>query len=116
MKEGEQMTELLKVAYDTMDQKQSDDLVVIDFRGVSPYVDYFIIGSARNLRLAKAIVEAVEEEAEKHGYEVKHKSANGDSKWQLLDLGDVVCHVFTDGEREVYNLEGLWKDLPTIDM
>ena len=34
----------------------------------------------------------------------------------LLDLGDVVCHIFYDEERSLYNLEGLWKDLPTIKM
>ena len=110
------MNELLRTVYDVMDQKQADDLVVIDFRGHSPYIDYFIIGTARNLRLCKAILEAVEEAVELKGYEVRHKSGNSDSKWQLLDLGDVVCHVFTDGEREVYNLEGLWKDLPRVDM
>ncbi len=110
------MSELLTIVYKTMDAKQAEDITVIDFRGHSPYVDYFVIGTARNLRLTRAILEAVEEEAAKAGYFVAHHNESPESKWQLLDLGEVVCHVFCEGEREVYNLEGLWKDLPTVDM
>ena len=110
------MKDLLKTAYDAMDEKLASDLKVIDFRKQSPYLDYFIIGSARNYRMARSIVENVEEKVLEAGYEVRHSYIDDSSKWLLIDLGDVVCHVFYDGEREYYNLEGLWKDLPTVEM
>ena len=109
------MKDLLRTAYDAMDEKQASELVVIDFRKQSPFIDYFIIGSARNYRMAKSIVENVEDKAAKQGYEVRHSYVD-DSKWLLIDLGDVVCHVFYDDAREYYNLEGLWKDLPIVEM
>lgn len=108
------MKDLLAQVYKAMDDKQAEDLVIIDFRNHSPFVDYFIIGSARNQRMAKSILENVEEIAIKNGVEIKNTLNAKDSKWLLLDLGEIVCHIFYDGEREVYNLEGLWKDLPTI--
>ncbi|MBQ1482024.1 MAG: ribosome silencing factor [Erysipelotrichaceae bacterium] len=110
------MKSLLETAFDAMDEKQADDLKIIDFRGTSPFVDYFIIGSARNYRMARSIIENVEDKALKEGYEVKHSYIDDSSKWLLIDLNDVVCHVFYDGEREYYNLEGLWKDLPTLKL
>ncbi|MBR5341546.1 MAG: ribosome silencing factor [Erysipelotrichaceae bacterium] len=110
------MKDLLKTAYDAMDEKLADDLVVIDFRDHSPYIDYFVIGTARNYRMAKSIVENVEDKVLQEGYEVKHIYAESTTKWLLIDLETVVCHVFYDGERELYNLEGLWKDLPTVKM
>ena len=110
------MKDLLKTAYDAMDEKLADDLVVIDFREHSPYIDYFIIGTARNYRMAKSIVENVEDKVLEAGYEVKHIYAESTTKWLLIDLETVVCHVFYEGERELYNLEGLWKDLPTVKM
>ena len=110
------MKDLLKLVYDAMDDKQADELLVIDFRSHSPFVDYFVIGTARNQRMAKAILENVEEKVLENGFEIKHSYINNESKWLLLDLGEIVCHVFYDGEREVYNLEGLWKDLPTVKM
>lgn len=110
------MKDLLKTVYDAMDEKLADDLVVIDFRQHSPFIDYFVIGTARNYRMAKSIVENVEDKAVMEGYEVKHIYAESTTKWLLIDLGTIVCHVFYDGERELYNLEGLWKDLPTVKM
>lgn len=110
------MKDLLTIAYNAMDDKQADGLVVIDFRKQSPFVDYFIIGTAKNQRMAKSIIENVETKAIENGYEVNHSYVEKESKWLLIDLGEVVCHVFYDGERQLYNLEGLWKDLPTIQM
>ena len=99
-----------------MDEKLASDLKVLDFRGQSPYLDFFIIGSARNYRMARSIIENVEDKVSEAGYEIRHAYIDDSSKWLLIDLGDVVCHVFYDGEREYYNLEGLWKDLPTVEM
>jgi len=110
------MNDLLKTAYDAMDEKQAIDLKVIDFTKQSPFVDFFIIADARNYRMARSIIENVEDKALEKGYEVRHVYAEATTKWLLIDLGTVVCHVFYDGERELYNLEGLWKDLPTVRM
>ena len=49
------MKDLLRTAYDAMDEKLASDLKVIDFRQQSPFVDYFIIGTARNYRMARSI-------------------------------------------------------------
>jgi len=110
------MKNLLQIAYDAMDEKQATDLKIIDFRDQSPYVDYFIIGSARNYRMARSIIDNVEEKALEAGYEIRHTYVENTTKWLMIDMGEVVCHVFYDGERELYNLEGLWKDLPTVEM
>lgn len=110
------MNNLLNLVYKAMDDKQASNLVVIDFRKHSPFVDYFIIGSARNERMAKSIIENIEDVALKNGYEVKNNINSNKSNWQLIDLGEIVCHVFINEERDVYNLEGLWKDLPIIKM
>ena len=110
------MRSLLETAYKAMDEKLAEDLIVLDFRAQSPYVDYFIIGTARNYRMAKSIVDNVEDKALEAGFEVKRIYAEKETRWLLVDLGNVVCHVFYDGERQLYNLEGLWKDLPIVQM
>ena len=110
------MKDLLRTAYDAMDEKLAENITVIDFRSHSPFLDYFIIADAKNQRMAKSIIENVEDKALKAGYDVRHAYVESTTKWFLIDLGSVVCHVFYDGERELYNLEGLWKDLPTVKM
>lgn len=97
--------------YKILDDKQVEDLTVIDFRDHSPFVDYFIVGSVRNARMANAAIVAVDDLCDKEGIKVKSKDTNNESKWFLIDCGSVVVHIFYDGERQKYDLEGLWKDL-----
>lgn len=94
-----------------LDDKQVDNIVTLDFREHSPFFDYLLIGSVRNARMANAAIDVVEEYADKNNIEVKHINNNPESKWFLIDLGSIVVHIFYDGEREKYDLEGLWKDL-----
>ena len=34
----------------------------------------------------------------------------------LMDYGDIVVHIFDADERNSYNLEKLWSDMPRIDV
>lgn len=105
------MNELLKEVCSKIDERQGEDICVLDFKKTSPYIDYFVICSARNTRLAASIIDEVDELAAKKNIAVKSKDDNKDSLWQFIDLGEIVVHVFVGSERHKYNLEGLWKDL-----
>ncbi len=35
-------------------------------------------------------------------------------RWILMDYGDVVAHIFLEGVRAFYDLEGLWVDAPEV--
>ena len=105
------MHDILKEVYKAIDDKQGDDIVVLDFRNNSPFVDYFIICSARNSRLARAILNEVEDVADRNGVEILSKDTNKESNWLLIDIGSIVVHIFVGEERDKYNLEGLWKEL-----
>lgn len=103
--------ELIKEIRNILEEKQVDEIVTLDFRNKSPFLDYFLIGSVRNARMANAVLDAVDEYCCLNGIEVKNIDTNRDSKWNLIDIGSIVIHIFYDGEREKYDLEGLWKDL-----
>ena len=105
------MNELLKEVCNKIDETQGEDIVVLDFKKTSPYIDYFVICSARNTRLAASIIDEIEDLCALKGLSVKSKDDNKDSLWQFIDLGEIVVHVFVGNERHKYNLEGLWKDL-----
>ena len=70
---------LLDIVVKTLDDKLAEDIVVIDFRGVSPFQDYFVIASANNHRLAASLVDYVEDEVAKEGYIMSHKEGDDDS-------------------------------------
>ena len=43
------------------------------------------------------------------GYTGKIEGKNGDGNWVVLDLNDVIVHVFNPESRSYYNLEAMWK-------
>ena len=106
------MTEnALEIVKHAMDEKLAQDIRVLDFRSNSPFVDYFVICTARNEANAGAILDEIEEKLYEAGYTVDHIDRTAGSGWFLLEAGGVLAHVFWGGSREYYGLEELWKDL-----
>jgi ribosome-associated protein len=89
------------------------------------FCDFFVIATGTSDRQAKAIAEGIEEGLKKEGAEVhfsrnlktlgglQYSQANG--TWVLLDMGDVVVHIFEPQSREFYALEHLWQDAAKIE-
>lgn len=108
--------ELLELVVKTADERQAKDIIAIDMTGISILTDYNVITHASNKRLINAIAETVVEEAAKVGVEPKSIEGKQDGNWILIDLGDVVFHVFDEEERSHYKLESLWTEAPSVDI
>ena len=99
-----------------MDDKMATNIVAIDMREASPMFDTFVLCTANNVRLLQAIRENIEDSCALNGFEIKQIEGLRNSKWILIDCGDVVCHIFEDEERNNYGLEKLWSDMPRINI
>lgn len=108
--------ELLECVVRAIDDKLGAHIVAIDMREASPIFDTFVLCTAGNQRLLQAIRDNVVDQCALNGFDVKSIEGLRDSKWILIDLGDVVCHIFDAQERESYSLEKLWGDMPRIDL
>ena len=108
--------ERLKCIVKAMDDKLATHIVAIDMRDASPIFDTFVLCTASNDRLMQAISQNIQDECEKNGYDIKSIEGLRNSKWLLIDLGDIVCHIFEADERGSYNLEKLWGDMPRINV
>ncbi|RGW13759.1 ribosome silencing factor [Enterococcus asini] len=98
------------------DSKHAEDILALDVREISLLADYFVICSANSERQINAIIDEVLEQEEKNGVEVKRIEGKDGAAWVLIDLEDVIVHVFSNNERAFYNLEKLWADAPLVDI
>ena len=107
--------ELAKLACDALDDKKALEIKVINIENVSTLADYFIIASGNNLNQVQAIVDNVEEQLGRAGYEPKQVEGTRGSNWILMDYGDVIIHVFDEENRLFYDLERIWRDGKELD-
>ena len=104
------MENLLFELYRELDDKQAEDITIIDIRNITSIADYFVITGADNTRKVKAIADHVEEFLEKNDFQLKTKEGLESAKWILLDFGSIIVHVFENEEKDYYNIEKIWKD------
>lgn len=93
------------------DQKQAEDIRVLDLRPLSVFTDFFVIFQGNSSTHVEALREAVREQCKglfHHGEIDRSKS------WCLMDYGDVVVHIFLPETRQFYALERLWGDAPLV--
>lgn len=108
--------EILTTVVKAADDKRAEDIVALDVAQVSLLADYFVIMSANSKRQVQAIADAVVEEAHKTDIDVRRIEGKQTGTWVLVDLGDVVVHVFQKDQRQFYNLEKLWSQAPLVNI
>ncbi len=95
--------------------KKAFDLVGLDVGELTSYTDGFLLCSAASDRQVGAIVDEIGRRLKRAGVTTLHTEGAKRSDWVLLDLGDVVIHVFTEEQRAFYGLDNLWRDAPRLE-
>lgn len=93
-----------------LDDKQGRDIVIMDIAEKSSFADYFVISTGGSERLINALAEHVEEKAAARGRFVRSIEGRNGTGWILMDYGDVVINIFSEENRQKYNLEKIWSD------
>jgi ribosome-associated protein len=107
---------VLKIAAKACDDKRAEDILALDMEGISLVADYFLICHGNSDKQVQAIAREIKDQAEENGIDVKKMEGFDEARWVLVDLGDVIVHVFHKDERSYYNLEKLWGDAPLAEL
>ncbi|GAA2172883.1 ribosome silencing factor [Agrococcus versicolor] len=107
---------LVQAAAEAADGVLATDLVGLDVSERLPLTDAFLLATGTSERQVSAIARAIEDRLIELDVKPLRREGRGDGRWVLLDLGDLVVHVFHEEERAYYQLERLWRDCPTIPL
>lgn len=104
--------ELLNIAVEATENKKAEDIISLNMNGISDMTDYFVVCHGNNERQVQSIARAVKEAAYENNINVKRMEGYHEARWILIDLANVVVHVFHKDERCYYNIEKLYQDAP----
>ncbi|MHC4778726.1 MAG: ribosome silencing factor [Planctomycetota bacterium] len=93
---------------------KGEDPVVLDVSKIADLFRFMLIVTANSRRHAQTLCDVLSEEAKHRGVSKLGIEGYEEGKWVLLDLNDVLVHVFLPEVREYYGLEDLWADAPTV--
>ncbi|HOE77363.1 MAG TPA: ribosome silencing factor [Bacilli bacterium] len=102
------MTDNVKKIIEILDKAVVFDTKVYDMTSLTPFYDFSIIASVKNSRQGNAAVDYLRKDAPLNGFTIRSISGHSDSRWFLVDLNDIVVHIFVGDERDRYNLDGLY--------
>lgn len=94
--------------------KKAENLKILDVSEFSGFTDYFVICSAMNDKQVQAIVDSIEQRLKAENFKPLGIEGYAESRWVLVDFGEVVIHVFLDAIRDYYNIEALWADAASV--
>ena len=97
-------------------ERAAEEVVALDVRKAVSFADVFVICTGRSDRQVRSIADAIEEAVVKRGERPLGIEGYDEGRWVLMDLADVIVHIFQPEVRRRYDLERLWSDAPRLDL
>lgn len=107
--------DLLKNVIRAIDDAKVKDIKIYETKNITPLFDYAVIATANSGRQLQAAVDHLEKKSADEGFSIRGVEGVRGGYWALIDLNDVLVNIFTAEERERYDLDKLWKDLPQLN-
>jgi ribosome-associated protein len=115
MNQTERVQRATAIALAALDLKALE-LVALDVHEVTSVADTFILVTGTSDRHSRAIADSVVDAVRASGEKPLGVEGYDEGRWVLIDLGDVIVHVFQSEVRAAYDLERLWCDAPPLEL
>lgn len=95
-----------------LQDKQAEDISLIDLTTESAMADYFILATGNSDVHMRSLTGYVEDTLDKIGITCRIEGENS-HKWILLDAGNLIVNIFSREGRGFYRLESIWGNAKT---
>ena len=100
--------ELLAFIVDTLDKGKAEDIVTISLIGKTSLADYLVIASGHSTRQVLSLASQLYEKLKEMKQKPRIEGKEGSGEWVIVDLGDIIVHLFYPETRSFYGIEKLW--------
>ena len=106
--------ETLKVCCGVLDDKKAGDIKVFDVAAQSSITDYLVLATATSEPHLRALRIELEKALDAQGTRIVGVEMAQESGWVVIDIFDVMVHLFLGPTREHYSLDRLWRDAAEV--
>ena len=100
--------ELLALIVDFLDTGKAENILTIPLAGKTSLADYLVIASGRSTRQVLALASTLSEKLKEAKLKPRIEGKEGSGEWVIVDLGDIIVHLFHPETRSFYAIEKLW--------
>lgn len=97
-------------------ERKAKSITAIDVKQLTSYTDTLIIIEGRSQRQVTSIAQHLIKSLKSQGIKAIGVEGVKEGQWALLDYGDIIIHIFESEAKSFYDIEGLWADVPRIDL
>ena len=99
---------VLELVLDALEDGKAENVITIDLNGKSSIADAMVVASGRSQRQVSALAGQLVEKLKAASAPMPKVEGAANADWVLIDVGDVIVHLFRPEVREFYNLEKMW--------
>ncbi len=109
-------SERVRVLAEAALDRKAVEPVALDVRELTSFADAFLLLTGTSDRHVRSVATAVVQASKESGTKPLGVEGEEEARWILIDLGDVIVHVFQEEAREYYDLDRMWEDATPIDL
>ncbi len=99
-----------------LDDNKAKDIVILNVSNVCSLSDYFIIATGTSTPQIKGLTEILRKKIKDIFKRIPiGEETERQSRWNLLDYGEVVIHIMDEKQRETYQIEKFWSHALTLE-
>lgn len=106
----ENRQETIEAIYQIIEDKKGEDIEIFNLKDTDYFVDFVVIATALIDRHAMALLEELKKQLKAKGESFFHIDEENPD-WIVIDLGDIIVHLFTENQRKKFNLEEFLKKM-----
>lgn len=108
--------ETVRICCGVLDDKKAQDLKVLDVGAQSSITDFMILATATSEPHLRALRIEIEKALDARGDRIVGIEMAQESGWVVIDVFDVMIHLFLGQVREHYSLDRLWSDATEVPL
>ena len=101
-------SDLCKLIKKSLNKNKAEEITIIDLKKKTSIADYMIICTGTSNRHIIALSNYLNEDLKDLNLNMMNVEGKKNGDWIVVDIGDVIIHLFRSEVREYYNLEKMW--------